>query len=218
MPKRALLYISAVTALGTLVLGWALAMGNATVDPFFAACLILGAAVAAHKIELPGMDGTISGGFAFILLAIGRMGWEQTVVMAAVTALVQSLWRTRQTPLQVAFNVANLIVCSWFAHMGAHALVADDSAIAAQLCVASLLLYFANTFLVSVVVCLVNHGSLARLWDNCRFWAFPYYLAGGLLSSAIIASSGNTMLWVNLTIAPAIIVVASYYRQYLARA
>ncbi len=217
MPRRALLYISAVTAIGALLLAWALTTGNAMVDPFFAASLLLGAVVSAHKVNLPGMNGTISGGFAFILLAVGRLDWEQTVVMAAITALVQSVWRTKQTPIQVAFNTANLIVCAFFAHHAAHTLVPDASgaAVAAQLCLAALLLYVTNTFLVSVVICLVQRAPLAKLWELCRFWAFPYYLAGGLLSSSIIVGTANTAMWSSLMVAPAIIVIASYYRQYL---
>lgn len=219
MPRRALFYISAVIGLGSLLLVWALATGNTSVDTFFAASLLLGAVVSAHKVKLPGMNGTISGGFAFVLLAIGRLTWEQTVVMAAVTALVQSLWRPQQTPkpVQVAFNAANLIACAWFAFHAAHTLVPDalGMAVAAELSVAALLLYVMNTFLVSVVICLVERGSVARLWSLCRFWAFPYYLAGGLLSSSILVGTAEAAIWASLLVAPAVAVVASYYRQYV---
>ncbi len=216
MPKRALLYIGAVTALGAVILSAALISGGLAIDPFFAASLMLGAAVSAHKVKLPGVNGTISGGFAFILLAIGKFGWEQIVLMAVVTALVQSCWRTRQTAVQVAFNTSTVVICAVFANGFAEAAMPGSEA--AQICLACLLLYVTNTLMVSLVICLLQRGSFTTLWDTCRFWAFPYYLAGGAISACLITGTGATPAWLSLMIAPAVIMVASHYRQYVTRA
>src|ERR1700680_403819 len=46
------------------------------------------------KVTLPGIDGTMSVSFVFILLGVLEMGFAETLVLGFWTVLVQCYWRT----------------------------------------------------------------------------------------------------------------------------
>lgn len=219
MPRKAQLYIAGIVASGLIVLASSLFASGLKVDLYLAATLLLSALISAQKLKIPGINGTVSGGFAFILLSIGKLDAEETVLVALVAALVQSMWKCTRQPAwyQVAFNVSTLILCSWFAHHAVHAFVpgASPAGVVAQLAIAALLLLVLNTFAVAMVVSLIEGGGVAALWDRCRFWALPYYLAGAGIASAILVGTASGPAWTSLLLAPAISIVAGYYRHYL---
>ena len=48
-----------------------------------------------------------------------------------------------------------------------------------MLLVATAAMYFAaNTVPVATIISLTEHKSLRRIWADCYFWSFPYYLVG----------------------------------------
>lgn len=219
MTKRVQMYVAAIHALGVTIAAACLSDPSRPADLFLVAALVLCALISTQKLRIPGMEGTLSGGFAFILLSIGKLGAEETVLMAMVAALVQSLWRCARRPqwYQVTFNVAALVSCAWFTHHAVHVLIPGSApfAVVAQLCVAAMLLLVLNTFLVAVVLWLIEGGGLSVLWSRCRFWALPYYLAGAALASGILVGTAAGPAWTSLLLAPAITLVSGYYRQYV---
>ena len=46
------------------------------------------------------------------------------------------------------------------------------------LMVAALVFFFANTLPISVVIALTEGKSSRKVWSECYFWSFPYYLVG----------------------------------------
>ena len=44
--------------------------------------------------------------------------------------------------------------------------------------VAALVFFFANTLPISVVIALTEGKSSRKVWSECYFWSFPYYLVG----------------------------------------
>ncbi len=43
---------------------------------------------------------------------------------------------------------------------------------------AALVFFLANTLPISVVIALTENKSSRKVWSNCYFWSFPYYLVG----------------------------------------
>ena len=80
-------------------------------------CLVLAMLASTFKIKLPGVTGTISPSFVFILVAAGQLSCAETVFIGAGAALVQSLWRPRVQPtrVQTAFNCGTLAIASGLA-------------------------------------------------------------------------------------------------------
>src|SRR4249920_3559637 len=69
-------------------------------------CYLLIAILAARlKVRLPGITGTMSVNFLFILLGILELGFAETLVLGSAALLVQCFYRDRPSPIQVTFNL-----------------------------------------------------------------------------------------------------------------
>src|SRR5208283_3649 len=83
-------------------------------------CYLLIAVLASSlKIQLPGIDGTMSVNFLFILLGVLEMSLPETLLIGCTASLTQCVWsaRKRPDPAKVFFNVfsmmANAIALSY---------------------------------------------------------------------------------------------------------
>jgi len=76
--------------------------------------LLLATAASTLKITLPGIDGTMSVNFLFILLSVMELSFAETLLIGACAVLVQSLWRRSKSiqPVQFIFNLSQLTVAS----------------------------------------------------------------------------------------------------------
>src|SRR4029077_5320821 len=63
------------------------------------------------KVQLPGIDGTMSVNFLFILLGVMELSLPETLVIGCTATLVQSIWqaRNRLDPVKVLFNVFGMM-------------------------------------------------------------------------------------------------------------
>src|ERR1700724_3752095 len=91
---------------GTCVLGYgALHPSSRNIAQFI--CYLLIAILAARlKVRLPGITGTMSVNFLFILLGILELGFSEALALATAAILVQCFYRDRPSPIQVTFNLS----------------------------------------------------------------------------------------------------------------
>ena len=102
LPSRA--YIAFVCTLGLACL---LSADWQMQHPLRFACYLLICMVAsALKVNLPGILGTMSVNFLFILIGILDLGAGQTMLIGCVGALVQCIWKpkSRIRPVQAGFQ------------------------------------------------------------------------------------------------------------------
>src|SRR5205814_6739693 len=94
------IYISSVVACGAVVLAFGIAhpVGQNLVKFL---CYLLVALLASRlKVSLPGVTGTMSVNFLFILLGIIELSFSQTLALGCSAILVQSFSRQRPKPVQ----------------------------------------------------------------------------------------------------------------------
>src|SRR5690242_11833243 len=156
MPKNAKAYIALVIASGTTLLLLAAGSWSSASLRQFAIYLGLAALASTLKVRVPGIEGTMSPNFVFILLGVVTRSFSEVVAIGLTAALVQTLWASSKRPrmIQTAFNAAALIVSAGAAYKFSHAAGAADGA---QAAVAGVILagsvYFPlNSALVSIVV------------------------------------------------------------------
>ena len=95
MSIRTKLFVGITVSMGLTVLCSALwHWQSADLARFFC---YLGVAVLASglKVQLPGIDGTMSVNFLFILLGVMELSLPETLVIGCAASLVQSVWQTR---------------------------------------------------------------------------------------------------------------------------
>ena len=187
MPKKALIYAWAIVAVGVTTAACAALTWSSRDAASMLVCLALAALASTFKIKLPGVTGTISPAFIFVLVAAGQFGFSETVAISAAAALVQLLWKPKARPsfLQAAFNAATITIAGGLAHGVAHGLLAGRNGIPAvvPLAVSGLVLLVTNTLPVAMILCLIRETPIYKVWRAIQLWAVPYYLAGGVLAN-----------------------------------
>src|SRR6266567_317947 len=95
MTTKAKLYISWIAAVGLIVLVAGLSHWQSTGLPRLLAFLFLAMVLSTQKIRLPGMKGTMSLSFPFILVGIADFGFGETLLLGCTVAFVQTLWHAQ---------------------------------------------------------------------------------------------------------------------------
>jgi hypothetical protein len=212
MPTNAKLYISTSVALGyaLLVLIWFSQFPDVA---RYLACLSLACIASTMKVRLPGLHGTISVNFVFILMALTQLSLVETLTIAFAATVVQSLWRTKSRPkiVQVLFNTSTVLISSALAYLTAHAVPGRDHPFIA-LAPAATVFFVMDTGMVSLVLALLSKSTLLGVWKQCHLWAFPYYLVGAAIA-AVVEQSSQTVGWrVSLLALPVMYLIYCYYK------
>jgi uncharacterized membrane protein len=209
-------YIALVLASGTVILFLAARWWSSANLKQFAVLLGLTLFASTLKVRIPGLAGTISPNFVFLLIAMTFFTFSQAIAAAFAAALVQSFWRSQSWPrmVQVLFNAAALVLSSGFAFTASHLLVRPvDSASAISLVLLAGTLYFsANTALVSIVVGLAERQPLQEVCQRCYEWAFPYFVFGIVMTGLISGSFSAANVWrSSLQVVPAMVLAYLYF-------
>src|SRR5436190_1738387 len=112
MTAKAKWFVSSVLIAGVIVLAASAADWKSVGTTRFLVYLALTLLSATLKVRLPGIEGTISVSFLFLVAAAGQFNVLQCALIAAPAAVVQCLWRPKRKPaaVQVAFSAAVLIL------------------------------------------------------------------------------------------------------------
>jgi hypothetical protein len=220
MATKTHFYIALVIAAGGGLLASCIASGTFGFSDAYLVYCFLAWSSSTLKVRLPGMTGTMSMAFLFVLVAVAVFTLSETVLMAAVAAAVQCCLRTRLRPkvVQVAFNVAAWTISSGMSYRISHWFAKNrDERLIVLMPVAACLFFVANTLLISGVLSMVDGKPLFRMWQHCYLWTFPYYLAGSAIA-ALTVEAGRTEGWrMSLLILPAMYLLYLFYRTCVQR-
>jgi diguanylate cyclase (GGDEF)-like protein/putative nucleotidyltransferase with HDIG domain len=208
-------FIALVSLAGTCVISWGALHWSSSHPLKFASYLVVALLASRLKVHLPGITGTMSVNFLFILLGVVELRLPETLLLGCSAIVMQCFYRDKPTPIQVIFNVCGS-ACAIAAAYQAYSLASYYDAGALPLFAAATTYFFANTLPVAAVISLTEQKSLIKLYSECYFWSFPYYLFGaGILG---LASYFNHSLdWSFLLIVPAVYAIYRSYRLYLER-
>ncbi|HET8550325.1 MAG TPA: ATP-binding protein [Bryobacteraceae bacterium] len=214
------IYVAAVIALGCAALALYLPALAITEKFRFGAYLTMAVIAAGMKVRLPGVSGTMSVLFLFLLIGIVELSVAETLLIAVVAALVQSFWRPERPPqtVKVIFSAAGLVISVVIANSVYTApALAGFLPLPWRLAAATFAFYVANTFTVAIVLALTEHRAILATWRDCYFWSFPYYLAGGCLA-ALFGHLTRSYGWqVAVLILPIVYITYRSYRLYVER-
>jgi diguanylate cyclase (GGDEF)-like protein/putative nucleotidyltransferase with HDIG domain len=183
--------------------------------------LLLAAAASTLKITLPGIDGTMSVNFLFILLAVMEMSFAETLLISAGAVLVQSLWKRSKSiqPVQFIFNLSQLTVASAAAfgvyRLGITTVLHNSRPLGVM--AASATYFLLNTIAMSLVISLTEHKSTLQVWRECYVWSFPYYLVGAAIAAALGQLNSRFGWQTSVVAMPAVYAIYRSYRLYLSK-
>src|SRR6266581_2172779 len=209
--------LTVIAGLATLVYG-AVHQSSKNIAEFIC---YLGIAVLASrlKVNLPGITGTLSVNFLFILVGILELSFSETLILGAVSMLAQCLYPDRPKAIQVTFNICAGSVSTALAYVVYHDplsnILLENHAL--LLLVAASTYFIANAGSIAAVISLTERRALKKILVDCYFWSFPYYLVGAGIAGSI-AWLNHTFNWeTSLLMAPAVYLIYRSYRLYLGK-
>lgn len=222
MPSLAKSYITLVIASGMALVLLAVGSWSSANLKQFAIYLGLAALASALKVRIPGMEGTISPNFVFLLLGMVALPFSQVAVISLAAALVQSHWASAKRPrlVQVAFSAAALVLTSALAFKFAHLILAGSTTDSTVVCVilAGSIYFPVNSALVSMVIGLVQGQPFKQVCARCYHWAFPYFMGGIAFAGLVSGAFAPGMLWKGaLVLLPAAVLAYLYFANLTSR-
>src|SRR5580700_7355966 len=213
------LYISLIVGAGlaTLVYG-GVHQSSRNIAEFIC---YLGIAILASrlKVNLPGITGTLSVNFLFILIGVLELSFTETLILGAISMLAQCLYPERPKAIQVTFNVCAGCVPTALAYLVYHHPVMNllFGSHPVLLGLSATVYFIANAGSIAAVISLTERRPLTRILVDCYFWSFPYYLVGAGIAG-IIAWLNQTFNWeTSLLLVPAVYLIYRSYRLYLGK-
>jgi len=214
MPRIAKAYIALIIASGTTILLLAAGSWSSASLPQFAIYLGLAAISSTLKVRVPGVEGTMSPNFVFLLLAMAFCRFSEVAVISLAAALVQSLWAAKQPRLvQVAFSSATLVLSASIAYQASYFLLGRsgvDSPLTLVILAGSFYLPL-NTAFIAAVVGLVDGRPLAQVGRICHESVFPYFAGGIVFAGMVSGAFSRPTLWKGAIVLLPVVVLGYLY-------
>jgi diguanylate cyclase (GGDEF)-like protein/putative nucleotidyltransferase with HDIG domain len=220
LPAAGRLFVSLVIAAGIAsLLAAAIRPGSKNIAEFIC---YLGVAILASRLRvtLPGITGTLSVNFLFILVAIAELSYSEAMTLGAVAMLAQTLYPNRPSAIQLTFNVCAGSVSTALAYLAYHNSLANQVMFIGRpliLCVAASVYFFANAGCIATVISLSEGKPLRQILVDCYLWSFPYYLVGAGIAGAIGWFNREFNWETSLLFIPAMYIIYRSYRLYLGK-
>ena len=188
LPGRAKLYPVLVWLAGTAVLLAAWQQQPPFSPVIF---LYLAGAIASStlKVQLPGVTGTLSVNFVFVITSIADLPLGQALMVGCAAALTQSVFRAQVRPssVQIAFNLANLSLAIAAGYDAFH-LPWLAGSLPIRLLAAGAAFYITNTAVVALIIALTESKPFSQVWRSSFGWVLLHYLVGTALAAGMTIS------------------------------
>src|SRR5579864_40748 len=182
MSVRAKIFVTFVVALGWLMLARGLWFWQSRDLVGFAIYFVIAVLASGLKMRLPGVTGTISVCFFFLLMGIVSLSLPEVLLTGFTAALVQYVWHSAKklTVVQLLFNVASVSIAISASYAVFHAtwLRSLPIELAVMLAILACTYFAANTFPVAVIIALTEDKPFTKVWRTSYSWSFPYYVLG----------------------------------------
>ncbi len=214
-------FISFTILTGLAVLASGLLQGQWNDLPQYSCYLLLALLASGMKVGLPGVTGTMSVIFLFILIGLRELSYAQTLLIGFVGTVIQCYWHAKTRPklVQVLFNVGSMATAVGASHFVYNSRLAGlvDSHLSLRLVVAGSVFFLMNTIPVACVISLTEHKPVRKIWSECYFWSFPYYLVGAAIAGLMSFIDRYAGWQSSLLVLPVIYLIFRSYRLYLGR-
>jgi diguanylate cyclase (GGDEF)-like protein/putative nucleotidyltransferase with HDIG domain len=181
----------------------------------------LGIAILASRLRvtLPGITGTLSVNFLFILVAVAELSYAEAITLGAVSMLAQTLYPNRPGAIQLTFNIcagsfSTALAFLVYHNAFANQLIGNRPLI---LCLAASTYFVVNAGCIAVIISMSEGKPLRHILVDCYFWSFPYYLVGAGIAGAIGWFNREFNWETSLLFVPAIYIIYRSYSLYLGK-
>jgi signal transduction histidine kinase len=223
MSRTTKLFIAAVAAVGLLATALTLihAEWRSAQTLQFILYVVLAVLSSRMKVGLPGVTGTLSVNFVFILLSAVELPRVDTLLISCTATLAQCLWFTKARPglIKISFNLGNAALCGVVCSMvyGSPAIRTINSSLPVLLFCASVSYFLLNTVIVAEIIALTEMKRTVQVWRENFLWTAPQYIFGAGLVGVIHICNRHFGWEYAILVFPGIYLLDRSYRVYLSR-
>jgi putative nucleotidyltransferase with HDIG domain len=169
------------------------------------------------KVAMPKGDRTMSVNFPFILLGIVQLSPGQAIALGALSVFAQCRIKVVKpfTLLQIAFNVANVMVSTMVAWLCFAFSMKHHVELAPALALAATAYFFANTIPIAGVIGWSASEEPFALWRREFPWYLPFYLVGAVLAAVAHLISLKYGWTTSLLLIPMVYTIYRAYRSQM---
>src|SRR5579872_1115478 len=221
MSYRAKIFITAVIVAGGLALANSLLLWRSQDFAGFLVYFVIALLVSGLKLQLPGVTGTISVCFFFVLIGIVSLDLPQVLVTGCVAVLVQYLWQAKKRLqlVQMLFNIASASIAITVSYQVFHSsrLRSLPLELSVMLALLACTYFVSTTSLIAGVIALTESKSFAKVWRSSYLWVFPYYVLGAATAGLFEVAKRRLGWQTSMLVIPVTYLVYRSYRLYLGR-
>src|ERR1700690_3082216 len=111
--------------------------------------------------------------------------------------------------------MANAPVVSYFAYHSLQPMIGSGTLL--LLVISALIFFLANPIPVSIVISLTEGKPAHKIWAECHFWSFPFYMVGAAVVFAVGFLSKKVGWQTSLLVLPLVYWIYRSYHLYLAK-
>jgi diguanylate cyclase (GGDEF)-like protein/putative nucleotidyltransferase with HDIG domain len=219
LPVEAKAFISTISALGIAALFYGVLRPSSRNSAEFICYLGVAILASRLRVNLPGVAGTMTMSFLFVLLGILQLSFSETLLLGSASIAVRWLYPDRGDNIQCIFNLCSSMLSTALAYKAYYLALSHgfvESRVLA-LGIAGTIYFVANTGSIATVISFTESKSLKEILVQCYFWSFPYYLVGAAIAG-VIGWLDDAFNWeTSLLVAPVIYVIYRSYRLYLGK-
>ncbi len=220
MKTSSRLYLTSTICIGAFVLlegAWNWKSTNSWQLAIYVICALGGSVM---KVILPGIHGTLSVNFFFVLVSVIQLSVSEALLVGASSFLFQYIWRAKSKPkfVQGAFNVTSGAIAIYAAYQVYHwPWLRSFCDMPIALAVAASVYFIANTSQVAFIIGLTEGRRAHSIWTECYVWMLPYYLLGAWLAGAFDFATRQIGWTVTMLSLPVLSFVYRSYNLYLTK-
>ena len=212
------LYVYSITVAGLLMIAYGVGTWHSSNPAMLAVYLILTVLASSLKISLPGVTGTMSVWFLFILIGFTEMSLAETLLLSSSATIVQCFWRAKQRPkrIQILFNIGAAALATGVGFGVYHGSLWARIGVGfpLPLGIAAIVFFLCNTTPIAVVIGLTEGKPPWNVWKQSYLWCFPYYFAGASLAAAVSVVTRHFGWEVAPMTLPVIVIIFRTYKGY----
>ncbi len=221
IPTAPKLFIAVIGLAG--LAGMAMTFRNWTpeLEPRFVVYLLLALATSGMKVVFPGVQGSISINFVFIMLSLIELTPPESLFLAASSAAAQTYWpgKPRGKPIHLFFNTTCValaaLAAAWFFHKPWFTDLPEGELL--RLTFAGVAFFLVNTIPVAIVIALTEKQSIRTVVRSFCDWTFCYYLVGVSLAEIVHRATGRLGWTLTLALLPPLYIVYRSVRVYFGK-
>ncbi|HLJ46422.1 MAG TPA: HD domain-containing phosphohydrolase [Bryobacteraceae bacterium] len=221
MSGKAKLYIGFIITVGGFILVSELTRWESQDVLRYLCYLILAVLSSRLKVTLPGVTGTMSVFFIFILFGVVQFSLSETLLLGCSATLLQCYWHPRVKPkfYQALFNVCSVALAIATTTYAYHSPMLQGRHVDTSLLLvsAAVVFFVMNTFPVAMVISITERKLLRSVWHECYFWSLPYYLVGAAIAGGITVADKYIGWQTALLMIPVVYLIYRSYGLYLGR-